>query len=62
MLLPDFTEDTERESVLYFRVGEKNAEALLKEALETYPCAGAAGTAMKNGELCVALTVDLQES
>ncbi len=58
MLLPDFTEETEKETVLYFRTNGKDPAALIKEAESVYACAARAGTAVKNGELCVALAIE----
>ena len=60
MLLPDFTEETEKETVLYFRTKGKDPATVLKEAESVYACVSRAGTAEKNGETYVALAIETE--
>lgn len=61
ILLPDFTEEKENATVLYFSAKGKDPQTLLLELQSVYACCTAAGTVKKDGETYVALEVDADE-
>ena len=58
ILLPDFTEEKETATVLYFSAKGKDPQKLLRELENTYACYAAAGTVQRDGETYVALEIE----
>lgn len=58
MLYPEFTENTEKGVVMYFPVGEKKENELIKELESAYYCYCAVGAVKKDGKAYIALTVE----
>ncbi len=61
ILYPDFTEEKENATVLYFNAGGRDPQTLLRELESTYACYSAAGTVQKDGKTYVALEINTDE-
>ena len=57
MLYPEFTENKENASILYFPAEGRDVFALQKELQTVYACCTAVGTVTKNGKKYVALEI-----
>ncbi len=58
ILYPDFTENKETSTVLYFSAEGKDARALLGELQDVYACYSSAGVVKKDGKQYVALEIE----
>ena len=58
MLYPEFSENTENGVIMYFPLGEKNENELIKELENVYYCYAAVGAVKKDGKNYIALTVE----
>ena len=58
ILYPDFTENRETSTVLYFSAEGKDVRALEETLKNTYACYSAIGTVMKDGKTYVALEIE----
>lgn len=61
ILLPDFTEEKENATVLYFNAEGKDPQKLLRELENTYACYSAVGTVKKDGVTYAALEINTDE-
>lgn len=57
MLFPDFTENRDDASVLYFDAEGRDASALQKELERAYACYSGAGVVTRDGKKYVALEI-----
>ena len=60
ILLPDFSEEKENATVLYFSAAGRDPTALQREVESAYACFSAAGIVQKNDETYVALEIDTE--
>lgn len=58
MLYPEFTENAENGVTLYFPLGNKTENELIKELEKTYYCYAAVGAVKKDGKPYIALSVE----
>ena len=57
MLYPDFTENRENASLLYFSTEGRDVFSLQRELEDTYACFTAVGVVTKNGKKYIALEI-----
>lgn len=57
MLIPDFTENTDNSTVLYFYSDGKNEAELSAQIEKSYVCALKISRCVKNGRACIAAEI-----
>ena len=58
MLLPEFTENTEKSMLLYFDAEGRNTDGMMDELEKTYACMSSMKKTVKNGKTYVVLEVE----
>ncbi len=58
MLFPEFTENNEKNTVLYFAVGDEKEADIMNELEDTYACFSAMNPVTKDGRKYIALEIE----
>lgn len=58
MLIPEFTENTEKSMFLYFNAEGKNIDSMMDELEKTYTCMASMKKNMKDGKTYVVLEIE----